>query len=198
MVAAAKHLTPIILELGGKFHVVVDSDVNMQVVARRIIAGKWSCNNGQTCTTADYVITTKDFAPKLIDALRSELDEFFRKDHLDSNDMSRVVSLYHFKRLMKLMEEDGVSDKIVLGGHTDATQLWIRCHNWIRCCEEVRCRENSNRSTGPESYTPKVGEIYIASQHSILVLCLRYSHHHIWRMQAGNSLIIMTIHIQAS
>ncbi|XP_021863786.2 aldehyde dehydrogenase family 3 member I1, chloroplastic isoform X2 [Spinacia oleracea] len=125
MAAAAKHLTPVILELGGKCPVVVDSDVNLQVAARRIIAGKWSCNNGQTCTAADYVITTKDFAPKLIDALRSELDEFFGKDHLDSKDMSRVVNLYHFKRLMKSMKEDGVSDKIVLGGQTDATQLKI-------------------------------------------------------------------------
>lgn len=125
MSAAAKHLTPVILELGGKSPVVVDSDVNLQVAARRIITGKWACNNGQTCTAADYVITTKDFAPELIAALRSELDEFFGKDPLKSNDMSRIVNMYHFTRLMKLMEEDGVADKIVLGGQADAMQLKI-------------------------------------------------------------------------
>ncbi|XP_010674357.2 aldehyde dehydrogenase family 3 member H1 isoform X2 [Beta vulgaris subsp. vulgaris] len=125
MAAAAKHLTPVVLELGGKCPVVVDSNVNLQVAARRIIAGKWSCNSGQTCTAADYVITTKDFAPQLIAALRSELDKFFGKDHMESKDMSRVVNSYHFTRLMKLMEEDGVSDKIVLGGKTNAMQLKI-------------------------------------------------------------------------
>ncbi|XP_021734639.1 aldehyde dehydrogenase family 3 member H1-like isoform X2 [Chenopodium quinoa] len=125
MAAAAKHLTPVVLELGGKCPVVVDSEVNLQVAARRIIAGKWSCNIGQTCTAADYVITTKDFAPKLIAGLSSELDNFFGKDPLNSKDMSRVVNLYHFRRLVKLMEEDGVSDKIVLGGQTDEMQLKI-------------------------------------------------------------------------
>ncbi|XP_021772609.1 aldehyde dehydrogenase family 3 member H1-like isoform X1 [Chenopodium quinoa] len=125
MAAAAKHLTPVVLELGGKCPVVVDSDVNLQVAARRIIAGKWSCNSGQTCTAADYVITTIDFASKLIAGLSSELDNFFGKDPLESKDMSRVVNLYHFRRLIKLMEEDGVSDKIVLGGQTDEVQLKI-------------------------------------------------------------------------
>ncbi|XP_057549984.1 aldehyde dehydrogenase family 3 member H1-like isoform X1 [Amaranthus tricolor] len=125
MAAAAKHLTPVILELGGKCPAVVDSDVNLQVAARRIIAGKWSCNSGQTCTAADYVITTKDFAPKLIGALKSELEVFFGNDPMESKDMSRIVNLYHFERLMKLLQEDGVSDKIVLGGQTDATQLRI-------------------------------------------------------------------------
>ena len=48
---------------------------------------------------------------------------FFGNDPMESKDMSRIVNLYHFERLMKLLQEDGVSDKIVLGGQTDATQL---------------------------------------------------------------------------
>lgn len=93
MTAAAKHLTPVVLELGGKCPVVVDSDVDLQVrtsssqlksasitdsfpcsinwlhakvTARRIIAGKWQLNNGQACISVDYIIATKDFAPKLV------------------------------------------------------------------------------------------------------------------------------------
>jgi len=97
MTAAAKHLTPVVLELGGKSPVVVDSNVDLQVLpkplgfsitfyyfilfqfhillkinlysqiaARRIISGKWGLNNGQACISPDYVITTKDCAPKLV------------------------------------------------------------------------------------------------------------------------------------
>ena len=58
-----------------------------------------------------------------IGALKSELEVFFGNDPMESKDMSRIVNLYHFERLMKLLQEDGVSDKIVLGGQTDATQL---------------------------------------------------------------------------
>ncbi|KAL9233368.1 hypothetical protein vseg_008381 [Gypsophila vaccaria] len=125
MAAAVKHLTPVILELGGKCPAVVDSNVNLKVAARRIIAGKWGCNNGQTCTAVDYVITTKEFAPKLIDVLKEEVEVCFSKEPLASKDISRVVTSYHFKRLMKLLNEDGVSDKIVLGGQADENQLKI-------------------------------------------------------------------------
>ncbi|KAM7486359.1 hypothetical protein LguiA_002368 [Lonicera macranthoides] len=125
MVAAAKHLTPVILELGGKCPVVVDSNVNLPVAAKRIIAGKWGCNNGQTCIAPDYLITTKAFAPKLIDALRYELLEFFGENPMESEDISRIVNLYHFTRLTKLMDEDKVSDKVVLGGQRNENRLKI-------------------------------------------------------------------------
>ncbi|XP_034691511.1 aldehyde dehydrogenase family 3 member I1, chloroplastic-like isoform X2 [Vitis riparia] len=125
MAAAAKHLTPVTLELGGKCPVVVDSNVNLQVAARRIIAGKWGCNNGQACIAPDYIITTKDFAPKLIDVLRHELEEFFGKNPIESEDMSRIVSVQQFKRLTRLLDEDEVSDKIIIGGQSDENQLKI-------------------------------------------------------------------------
>ncbi|KAK9266228.1 hypothetical protein L1049_012432 [Liquidambar formosana] len=125
MAAAAKHLTPVILELGGKCPVIVDSNVNLQVAARRIIAGKWGCTNGQACIAPDYIVTTKDFAPKLIDALRDELEEFFGKNPMESKDLSRIVNAYHFIRLTKLLDEAKVSDKIVLGGQRDEKQLKI-------------------------------------------------------------------------
>lgn len=125
MAAAAKHLTPVILELGGKCPAVVDSNVNLQFTARRIIAGKWACNSGQTCISVDYIITTKDFAPTLIAALKEELEQFFGKDLMESKDMSRIVSPTQYARLVKLLNEDKVSDKIVLGGQRDEKKLRI-------------------------------------------------------------------------
>ncbi|KAH9717148.1 Aldehyde dehydrogenase family 3 member I1 [Citrus sinensis] len=125
MAAAAKHLTPVILELGGKSPAVVDSTINLQVTTRRIIAGKWMANNGQACIGVDYIITTKDFAPKLIDSLRNELKEFFGKNPMESKDLSRIVNPFHFARLASLLDEDKVSDKIVYGGQRDEKQLKI-------------------------------------------------------------------------
>ncbi|CAN6681573.1 unnamed protein product [Malus baccata var. baccata] len=125
MAAAAKHLTPVILELGGKSPAVVDSDVNLEVAVRRIMAGKWALNNGQACIGVDYIITTKDFAPKLIEALKYGLEQFFGKDPMNSKDISRIVSSTQFTRLAKLLDEDKVSNKIVLGGQMDEKQLKI-------------------------------------------------------------------------
>ncbi|KAM7255896.1 hypothetical protein ACFE04_011637 [Oxalis oulophora] len=125
MTAAAKHLTPVTLELGGKCPAIVDSNINLTMAASRIIAGKWSCNSGQVCIGVDYIITTKEFAPKLIDALREELENFFGKDPMQSKDMSRIVNSFHFNRLLNLLNEDKVSDKIVLGGQRDENKLVI-------------------------------------------------------------------------
>ncbi|CAK8570320.1 unnamed protein product [Lathyrus sativus] len=127
MAAAAKHLTPVVLELGGKSPVVVDSNsnINLQVTTRRIIAGKWGCNNGQACISPDYVITTKDYAPKLVDALKTELESFYGKNPLESKDLSRIVNSNNFARLIKLLDDDKVSGKLVHGGEKDETKLRI-------------------------------------------------------------------------
>ncbi|KAI4330095.1 hypothetical protein MLD38_028402 [Melastoma candidum] len=125
MAAAAKHLTPVILELGGKCPAIVDSNVDLEVAAKRLMGGKWTCNNGQACIAVDHIITPKSFAPKLIEALRAGVEEFFGKNPTESQDMSRVVNRYHFARLAKLMDEDGVSEKIVFGGERDEGKLRI-------------------------------------------------------------------------
>ncbi|XP_047321915.1 aldehyde dehydrogenase family 3 member H1-like [Impatiens glandulifera] len=125
MTAAAKYLTPVTLELGGKCPVFIDSDVNLKVTTRRLIGGKWGLNNGQACISADHVITTKDFAPKLIESLKHELEKFFGKDPMESEDISRIVNLNHFHRLKKLLDDDKLSGKIVHGGQTDEKKLKI-------------------------------------------------------------------------
>ncbi|TFJ94800.1 phosphoribosylpyrophosphate synthetase [Platysternon megacephalum] len=125
MAAAAKHLTPVVLELGGKCPVVVDSNINLKVAARRIIAGKWGCNSGQACIAPDYIITTKENALQLLDVMKVELDKFYGKDPLCSVDLSRIVNSNHFYRLTKLLDDDKVSGKIVHGGQRDEKKLKI-------------------------------------------------------------------------
>ncbi|XP_006663868.2 aldehyde dehydrogenase family 3 member H1-like [Oryza brachyantha] len=125
MASAAKHLTPVVLELGGKCPVVVDSNVNLHVTAKRIAAGKWGCNNGQACISPDFIITTKSFAPKLLEALEKVLEKFYGKDPLRSSDLSRIVNSNHFNRLKRLMDDESVSDKIVFGGQRSEHLLKI-------------------------------------------------------------------------
>lgn len=125
LAAAAKHLTPVVLELGGKSPVVVDSNINFKVAVRRIIAGKWGCNNGQACVSPDYIITTKENVPKLLDAMKHELEKFYGKDPLKSGDLSRIVNANHFHRLSKLLDDNKVVDKVVHGGQRDENNLKI-------------------------------------------------------------------------
>eukprot|EP00262_Sarcandra_glabra_P002052 TRINITY_DN122_c0_g1_i1.p1 TRINITY_DN122_c0_g1~~TRINITY_DN122_c0_g1_i1.p1 ORF type:complete len:491 (-),score=94.23 TRINITY_DN122_c0_g1_i1:151-1623(-) len=125
MAAAAKHLTPVVLELGGKSPVVVDSNINLEVAVKRIVVGKWGSNNGQACIAPDYIITPKSFAPKLVDALKCTLEKFYGKDPLHSKDLSRIVNSNHFTRLTKLLDDDKVSGKVVHGGDRDEKRLNI-------------------------------------------------------------------------
>ncbi|PKA57103.1 Aldehyde dehydrogenase family 3 member H1 [Apostasia shenzhenica] len=125
MSAAAKYLTPVILELGGKCPVVVDSDVNLNVTSKRIAVGKWGSNNGQACIAPDYIITTKSFAPKLAEALKITLEKFYGEDPLKSEDLARVVNSNHFARLTKLLDDEKLSGKIVHGGMKDEKNLKI-------------------------------------------------------------------------
>ncbi|KAM7511095.1 hypothetical protein LguiB_009970 [Lonicera macranthoides] len=125
LAAAAKHLTPVILELGGKSPVVVDSNINLKVATRRIIAGKWGCNNGQACVSPDYIITTKDYAPKLVDSLKTELTKFYGEDPLYSEDLSRIVNSNHYARLTNMLDDEKVSGKIVHGGQRDKAEVKI-------------------------------------------------------------------------
>ncbi|KAK4481307.1 hypothetical protein RD792_012192 [Penstemon davidsonii] len=125
LAAAAKHLTPVVLELGGKSPAVVDSNINLKVAVRRIISGKWGSNSGQTCVSPDYIITTKAFSSQLVDALKDELEKFYGKDPMQSNDFSSIINSHHFDRLTKLLDDEKVSGKVVFGGQRDKTNLKI-------------------------------------------------------------------------
>lgn len=69
MRAAARHLIPVTLELGGKCPLFIDDTVDLQVASRRIMSGKFSSNNGQACIAPDYILVEEHLAPKLVQIL---------------------------------------------------------------------------------------------------------------------------------
>ncbi|KAL7991918.1 hypothetical protein Chor_016174 [Crotalus horridus] len=103
MTAAAKHLTPLILELGGKCPCYVDKCCNFQNAANRIVWGKF-VNAGQTCIAPDYVICTIETQEQLLPCLRQAIREFFGKDPKKSPDLARMVNDKHFQRVRALLE----------------------------------------------------------------------------------------------
>lgn len=118
--AAAKYLTPTTLELGGKCPVYISDDVNVEIVAKRIIWGK-CINLGQTCVGPDYVLCSKNIEEKFINASKRVIAEFYGKDPKDSPDLGRIATKEHFNRLIALLN----NSKISLGGEMDSNELYI-------------------------------------------------------------------------
>ncbi|MDA8313474.1 MAG: aldehyde dehydrogenase family protein [Actinomycetota bacterium] len=122
MEAAAKHLTPVTLELGGKSPVLVGADADLDVAARRIAWGKF-LNAGQTCVAPDYVLVDERVEPALVDALRRTIGTFYGSDPQRSGDYARIVSDRHFERLTGLLA--ATSGTVVLGGEHDKTERYL-------------------------------------------------------------------------
>jgi acyl-CoA reductase-like NAD-dependent aldehyde dehydrogenase len=120
MEAAAKHLTPVTLELGGKSPCIVDENVDLRVAARRIAWGKFM-NAGQTCIAPDYVLVHERRELELVEALRTAIREFFGDDPKRTPDYARVVNRRHHERLSKLLG----SGEAVIGGESDAAECYI-------------------------------------------------------------------------
>lgn len=118
--AAAEHLTPVTLELGGKSPAWVDDDRHLDQVARRIVWGKFM-NAGQTCVAPDYVMTTPGRVEALIDALRRALTEMFGDDASVSPDYGRIVADRHLDRLVSYL--DGAD--VVIGGTHDRADRYL-------------------------------------------------------------------------
>lgn len=112
--AAAKHLTPVVLELGGKSPCIVDETADIDLAARRICWGKFF-NAGQSCVAPDYVLVHHSKKVKLIQAIEKTIEEFFGADPQKSSDLSRIVSKRHFDRLINLLKDANV----VIGGTND-------------------------------------------------------------------------------
>ncbi|KAI8393880.1 Aldehyde/histidinol dehydrogenase [Radiomyces spectabilis] len=123
MAAAAKHLTPVTLELGGKSPVIITPDANLEVAANRVIWGK-CFNNGQTCVAPDYVLVPQDMFEPLIAAFRKSLVKFYTDTPQKSNSYGRIVSARHFDRLKTLIDKCDPKT-ILIGGETDKDDLFI-------------------------------------------------------------------------
>ncbi len=120
MEAAAKHLTPVTLELGGKSPAIVDRDVDLDVAARRIAWGKWF-NAGQTCVAPDYVLVHESVEQPLLERLRAAVRDFYGEDPKQSPNYARIVNERHHARLSRLLD----SGEKVVGGQTDVSEKYI-------------------------------------------------------------------------
>lgn len=117
--AAAKNLTPVALELGGKSPCIVDSDVNMEIAAKRITWGKYT-NAGQICIAPDYIYVHKSVKAQFVAQVKNNINEFFGTDPKQSPDFGRIVSNRHFNRVKNLIDGD-----VVAGGQTDENEKYI-------------------------------------------------------------------------
>lgn len=118
MEAAAKNLTPVTLELGGKSPVIVDKTADVKLAARRIAFGK-VLNAGQTCVEPDYLLIEKSVKPAFIEAYRQALHEFFPDGSMD--EMPVIVSEKHFARVTVLLE----GQTAVVGGEFDEKTRFV-------------------------------------------------------------------------
>jgi aldehyde dehydrogenase (NAD+) len=120
MTAAAKHLTPVTLELGGKSPCIVDTDINLEHTVRRITWGKF-VNAGQTCIAPDYLLVNTKIKKDLIDGLEKSLKEFYGDNPANSPDYARIISQKHFERLVNFLK-DG---EVIIGGENQPSERYI-------------------------------------------------------------------------
>ena len=117
---AAEHLTPTVLELGGKSPVIVCRDADVPLAARRILFGK-ILNCGQTCVAPDYVLCEESVRDQLLACMEKELYRQLGDVPLDNPDYGKMVNEKHFDRVLSLIDRE----KVVLGGEYDRARLKI-------------------------------------------------------------------------
>ena len=120
MEKAAKHLTPVTLELGGKSPCIVDRTANIRLAAKRIVFGKY-LNCGQTCVAPDYVYCDASVREKLIAAVKEEIKAQFGEKPLDNENYGKIINKKHFDRILGLIDRK----KVVHGGGFDEKSLRI-------------------------------------------------------------------------
>ncbi|XP_061104093.1 aldehyde dehydrogenase family 3 member A2-like [Conger conger] len=120
MEAAARHLTPVILELGGKSPCYIDKDCDITVACRRVTWGKFT-NCGQTCIAPDYILCEPSIQDRVLEEIRTTLQEFYGDDPVTSPDYGRIINVRHFRRVLALLE----GSEIALGGQSEESQRYI-------------------------------------------------------------------------
>ncbi|MBE7050271.1 MAG: aldehyde dehydrogenase [Ruminococcaceae bacterium] len=116
----SEHLTPAVLELGGKSPCIVDKSAKISLAARRIVFGKF-LNCGQTCVAPDFILCEKGVREKLLDAIKKEITRQFGEKPLENPDYGKIISQKHFDRVKGLID----TEKVAFGGETDAKSLKI-------------------------------------------------------------------------
>ena len=111
---AAEHLTPAVLELGGKSHCIVDASANIKLAAKRIVWGKY-LNCGQTCVAPDYILCESSVKDEFVKAVIAEIKKQYGDDPLKNKDYGKIINEKHFARLCGLINEN----KVVVGGNAN-------------------------------------------------------------------------------
>ncbi|MCC7373232.1 MAG: aldehyde dehydrogenase [Verrucomicrobiales bacterium] len=120
MAAAARHLTPVTLELGGKCPCIVAADAPIEVTARRVVWGKFM-NAGQTCVAPDFVLVERRIHDDFVAALQRVIREFYGADPRQSQDYGRIINRRHFDRLTSYL----TPGHIECGGQQDPADLYL-------------------------------------------------------------------------
>ena len=120
MMAAAKHLTPVTLELGGKSPCIVDCDINLDRAAQRIAWGKL-INAGQTCIAPDYLLVHHSIKTELVDRIKHHIQAFYGENPALSQDYGRIIHRRHFDRLVAFLDRG----EILLGGDHNAEERYL-------------------------------------------------------------------------
>lgn len=118
--AAAKNLTPVTLELGGKNPCIVDASASLELAAKRIVWGKF-INVGQTCIAPDYLLVHESVFAVFTELLKNEIRKTYGDDPQKSPDYGRIINQNHWQRLVNLTQQA----EIVLGGNCDASDLYL-------------------------------------------------------------------------
>ncbi|KAJ8254225.1 hypothetical protein COCON_G00208370 [Conger conger] len=120
--AAAVHLTPVTLELGGKCPCLIYGNLDITAAAKRLAWSKFF-NVGQSCVAPDYVLCTTQMRDDLLPALRDALEAFYTSEPQKSPDMGRIVTGRHWKRLIDMLKKS--AGKVVIGGQSDEQERYI-------------------------------------------------------------------------
>ena len=127
MAAAAKNLSSVTLELGGKSPVIVDETANLEEAASKIIWLK-CMNAGQICISCDYVLVQESVHDKFVDLLSKQVKKLYgatSEDRQQSPDLCKIVNKHHHARLQRLLDEAvQMGATVRIGGHTDASRLF--------------------------------------------------------------------------
>jgi aldehyde dehydrogenase (NAD+) len=118
--AAAEHMTPVTLELGGKNPCIIDETANIKLAAKRIVWGKF-INAGQTCIAPDYLLVQKDIKSDLIEHLKQEITSAYSDDPEVSPDYTRIVNTRNWDRLKSLIEPE----KVLFGGQSNSEDCYL-------------------------------------------------------------------------
>ncbi|BDB55156.1 aldehyde dehydrogenase [Flavobacterium ammoniigenes] len=118
--AAAQHLTPVTLELGGKNPCIVDETANLQIAAKRIVWGKF-INAGQTCIAPDYILVHQKSKAQFIQYLKEEITHAYGDNPEISPDYARIINAKNWSRLVGMLE----SDKVIFGGKYDSETNYL-------------------------------------------------------------------------